>query len=296
MHSGRGRAQLSSFPGKVQLRGFCSAKEPFGMQLNVFTPACGASRPWLMHPEWLTTLERTVIHPTPLHSAHSHCSKEEVMPSFSFSPAPCASGLPLFSLPGARKSPLSLFALFFPFFPPEAPCSCGAAISPRLPYPVPLRTDGRPQFPLTSKGIRTDKTGRNRPNSSWQDINLEISGVVAPAHDEFESELSRCQRRQRFDREGNWRKWLCNPAIVLARSSSPQEQGSLPGMADSAAFICPWFLLAFPCLAETLQSSARGVLGIQAFSSLGRGRNGVVKAAGSIPSGVQVLGRSRTQD
>lgn len=58
-------------------------------------------------------------------------------------------------------------------------------------------------------------------------------------------------------------------------------------MADSAAFICPQCLLAFPCLAgiaRTLQSSARGVLGIQAFSSLGRGRNGVVKPAGSIIS------------
>lgn len=136
--------------------------------------------------------------------------------------------------------------------------------------------------------------GKNKLNSSWQDINLEISGVVAPIHNEFESELSQCQTPQRFDREGNWRKWLCNPAIVLARSSSPQEQGSLPGMADSAAFICPQCLLAFPCLAgvaRTLQSSARSVLGIQAFCSLGRGRNGVVTPAGSIMSSVPVAER-----
>lgn len=161
---------------------------------------------------------------------------------------------------------------------------------------MPSKTDGRPKFSLTSKGMRSDVVGKNKLNSSWQDINLEISGVVAPIHNEFESELSQCQRTQRFDREGNWRKWLCNPAIVLARSSSPQEQGSLPGMADSAAFICPQCLLSFPCLAgvaQTLQSSARGVLGIQAFCSLGRCRNGVgvVKAAGSIISSVQVVGR-----
>lgn len=160
---------------------------------------------------------------------------------------------------------------------------------------MPFKTDGRPKFPLTSEGIRSDKIGRSRLNSSWQDINLEISGVVAPIHNEFESELSRCQTRQRFDREGNWRKWLCNPAIVLARSSSPREQGSLPGMADSAAFICPRSLLAFPCRAQSLQSSARGVLGIQTFSSLGRGRNGVVKAAGSIPSGDCGRDASRTE-
>lgn len=190
------RHRSCSFPGNVKVRGFCSAKESFGTQLNVFNPACGTSRPWLMHPEWLTTLhradvKRARIHPSPLCCVYSHCSKEEVTPSFSSSPAPCASGLPLCSLPDARNSPRSPFTLFFPFFPPKPPATQRAGLSkPRLPYPVPLKTDGRPKFSLTSKGIRTDMIGKNKLNSSWQDINLEISGVVAPIHNEFESELS----------------------------------------------------------------------------------------------------------
>lgn len=56
---------------------------------------------------------------------------------------------------------------------------------------------------------------------------------------------------------------------MLARSSSPKEQGLLPGMADSSSFICPQCLLTFLCLAgiaQSLQSSIRGLLGIQAFS------------------------------
>lgn len=59
---------------------------------------------------------------------------------------------------------------------------------------------------------------------------------------------------------------------MLARSSSPKEQGSLPGMADSSSFICPQCLLTFLCLAgisPSLQSSIGGLLGVQAFSQPG---------------------------
>lgn len=93
--------------------------------------------------------------------------------------------------PRCQEWPMKPFYFIFPFFPPKPPATQRAGLSkPRLPYPVPLKTDGRPKFSLTSKGIRTDMIGKNKLNSSWQDINLEISGVVAPIHNEFESELS----------------------------------------------------------------------------------------------------------
>lgn len=60
----------------------------------------------------------------------------------------------------------------------------------QFPKAMPLEPDGKPKFSLTGKGIRTDVTGKTKLNSSWQDINLEISGVVTPVRNEFGSKLS----------------------------------------------------------------------------------------------------------
>lgn len=140
------RHRSCSFPGNVKVHGFCSAKESFSTQLNVFNPACGTSRPWLMHPEWLTTLyradeKRAGIHPSPLCCAHFHCSKEEVTPSFSphKHPVPLVSPSALCQVPGMAHEAL---LLYFSLFPPKAPCN-SACWAEQATTPLPRALENR---------------------------------------------------------------------------------------------------------------------------------------------------------